>query len=124
MDQCYRRPAAARPPRTSVDRVRVDQSRVKHLIRGRSALVHPPWFDDEVNELGASYFASQDVTVIMSASADLANEPGRIETEAVVEWVTRNAPDNAEAIFFGGNGFLTAGTIDRLETTEPSLSTA
>jgi len=69
MDQCYRRPATARPPRTSVDRVRFDQSRVKHLVRGRLALVHPPWFDDEVNELGASYFASQDVTVIMSASA-------------------------------------------------------
>ena len=87
----------------------------------RLALVHPPWFDDEGNELGASYFASQDVTVIMSASADLANDPSRIETEALVEWVTRNVPDNAEAISFGGNGFLAAGAIDRLETTRRAV---
>ncbi len=94
---------------------------VRMLKVERLALVHPPWFDDKVNELGASYFASQDVTVIMSASADLANDPSRIETEALVEWVTRNVPDNAEAIFFGGNGFLAAGAIDRLETTQRAV---
>jgi maleate isomerase len=94
---------------------------VRMLNVERLALVHPPWFDDEVNELGASYFASQDVTVIVSASADLANDPSRIETEAVVDWVTRNVPDNAEAIFFGGNGFLAAGAIDRLETTDRAV---
>ncbi len=91
---------------------------VRMLDVERLALVHPPWFDDEVNELGALYFASQGVEVIMSVAADLANDPGRIETDAVVEWVNRNVPDNAEAIFFGGNGFLAAGAIDRLETAD------
>jgi maleate isomerase len=81
----------------------------------RVALVHPPWFDDEINELGAAYFASQEFEVVMSTSAELPNDPRRIQTDAVVEAVTGMVPDNAEAVFIGGNGFRAAGAIDRLE---------
>jgi maleate isomerase len=37
----------------------------------RIAVVHPPWFDNELNELGASYFGSQGFEVVASAPANL-----------------------------------------------------
>jgi maleate isomerase len=81
----------------------------------RVALVHPPWFDEELNELGASYFRSQGFEVVISASAELAPDPGQIEPAAVVEWGSRHVPGDAEAIFIGGNGFRAAAAIDALE---------
>jgi maleate isomerase len=81
----------------------------------RIALMHPPWFDEELNELGASYFGSQGFEVVSSASAELAADPDRIETAAVVEWGSRHVPDRADAVFIGGNGFRAAAAIDALE---------
>jgi maleate isomerase len=83
----------------------------------RVALVAPPWFDDELNKLGATYFRSQGVHVVASESAALAQDPRRIEPAAVYEWTSRNVPDNAEAVFIGGNGFRAAGAIEALEAT-------
>lgn len=85
------------------------------LDAGRVALVHPPWFDEELNELGASYFRSQGFEVVFSASAELSLDPGQIEPAAVVEWGARHIPDDAEAVFIGGNGFRAAAAIDELE---------
>ena len=81
----------------------------------RIALMHPPWFDEELNELGASYFRSEGFEVVSSASAELASDPDQIEPVAVVEWGSRHVPDRAEAIFIGGNGFRAAAAIDALE---------
>lgn len=84
----------------------------------RIALVHPPWFDDQVNQLGAAYFASQGFTVVTATSAELCNDPQRIEAGAVAAWITHNLPADAEAIFIGGNGFTAAGAIDMLEAAD------
>jgi maleate isomerase len=81
----------------------------------RVALVHPPWFDHELNELGASYFRSQGFEVVISTSAELASDPDQIEPAEVVEWGSRHVPGDAEAIFIGGNGFRAAAAIDALE---------
>jgi maleate isomerase len=81
----------------------------------RVALVDPPWFDDEINELGARYFRSQGLDVVSSASADLAPDPRLIEAAPVVEWTIRHVPDRAEAVYFGGNGFRVAAAIETLE---------
>jgi maleate isomerase len=82
----------------------------------RLALVHPPWFEDALNELGAAYFRNQGVKVVSSASADLPNDPSLIEPEAVCEWTSRHVRDDADAVFIGGNGFRAAGAIVPLET--------
>jgi maleate isomerase len=82
----------------------------------RIALVHPPWFDEELNELGTAYFASQGLQVVVSASADVENDPDRIEPAAVCEWASRHVTDGAEAVFIGGNGFRAAAAIEPLET--------
>lgn len=81
----------------------------------RIALVHPPWFDDELNELGASYFGDQGFHVGMSASAELSQDPDRIEPAAVVEWTSRHVADDPQAVFIGGNGFRASRAIDALE---------
>src|SRR5262245_39931738 len=81
----------------------------------RVALVAPPWFDDELNKLGATYFRSQGLRVVSSESADLPRDPRRIEPYAVYEWISRHVPDDAEAVFIGGNGFRAAGAIAALE---------
>jgi maleate isomerase len=83
----------------------------------RIALVSPPWFDDEVNQLGAAYFRSRGVHVVSSVSANLPRDPRQIQTAAVIEWTSRHAPDDAEAVWIGGNGFRAAGAIEALEDT-------
>lgn len=79
------------------------------------ALIEPPWFDAELNELGVTYFQSQGFDVVSSESAELSQDPRRIEPADVVDWTLRHAPDEAEGVFFGGNGFRAAGAIDALE---------
>jgi maleate isomerase len=81
----------------------------------RMALVDPPWFDGELNELGAAYFRSQGLQVVSVASAGLSRDPGLIESAAVVEWTSRHVPDDAQAVFIAGNGFRAAGAIEALE---------
>jgi maleate isomerase len=88
---------------------------LRSLHVGRVALVHPPWFDDELNDLGAAYFGSQGFAVVSSESTDLANDPQRIEPGAIVEWISRHLGDDAEAVFIGGNGFRAARVIQALE---------
>jgi maleate isomerase len=81
----------------------------------RVALVHPPWFDAELNDLGAAYFQSTGFDVVSSASAALTHDPRRIDAAAVYEWTSRNVSAAAEAVFIGGNGFRAAGAIGALE---------
>ena len=81
----------------------------------RLAVVHPPWFGDEVNELGAAYFRAQGVDVVAVASADLVSDPDSVEPAAVVDWAARWMPAGADAIYLGGNGFRVTGAIGPLE---------
>jgi maleate isomerase len=81
----------------------------------RVALVHPPWFDAELDALGAAYFRRQNFDVVSSASAALSPDPRRVETPDVHDWTSRHVGDDAEAVFIGGNGFRAAGAIAPLE---------
>jgi maleate isomerase len=81
----------------------------------RIALVHPPWFDDELNLLGAAFFESRGLRVVSAASAELSQDPAEIEPHGVVEWTRTRVGDNADGIFIGGNGFRAARAIEPLE---------
>ncbi len=85
------------------------------LGAGRIALVEPPWFDDQLNALGAAYFRSQGFAVVSSGSAGLPLDPRRIEPTAVYEWTSQHVAGDAEAVFIGGNGFRAAAAIEALE---------
>ena len=79
------------------------------------ALIGAPWFEAELNELGAAYFRGHGFDVVYSASAGLPPNPARIEPAAVYDWTSRHVPDEAEAVFIGGNGFRAAAAVERLE---------
>lgn len=81
----------------------------------RVALVHPPWFGTEENELGAAYFQRQGLDVVFAASAELPGDPDRISTAEVAAWTARSVSGDAEAVFIGGNGFRAAGAVAALE---------
>ena len=81
----------------------------------RVAIVHPPWFGAELNDLGAAYFRREGFDVVSCASAALSQDPDEIEAGAVYEWTSEHVGDDAEAVFVGGNGFRAAGAIAALE---------
>jgi maleate isomerase len=81
----------------------------------RIALVDPPWFDAELNELGAAYFQRAGFDVVSSTSAVLSRDARRIEPAAVLEWTSRHVSGDVDAVFIGGNGFRAAGAIAGLE---------
>jgi maleate isomerase len=81
----------------------------------RIALVSPPWFDAELDELGTQYFQSQGFEVGFHAPADLPSEQRSIEPAQLYEWARASTPRSAEAVFIGGNGFRSVGVIAALE---------
>jgi maleate isomerase len=81
----------------------------------RLALVHPPWFDDEIDELGSRYFRDQGFDVSLFKASGVPDDPAQVRPEHVIEWVVRHVGDQHDAVFFGGNGFRAADTIEELE---------
>jgi maleate isomerase len=79
----------------------------------RILLVHPPWFDDEVDGLGSAYFRDQGFEVSLAKATGLPADPGRVRPGHVVDWVLRQAGD--DTVFLAGNGFRAAAAIDELE---------
>lgn len=82
---------------------------------GSIALMHPPWFTTELDELGASYFANQGFEVLYHAPARLRREYGDALPEQIYDWARSNVPDDAEALVIGGGGFRAIGVIEALE---------
>lgn len=81
----------------------------------RLVLIDPPWFDDELDALGASYFRDQGFDVVSSAPAGLPSDQRRIETSDLFDWVRAQTPPGSDGVFIGGNGFRAVGIIAALE---------
>jgi len=88
---------------------------LRRLGATRIALVDPPWFDEELDRLGAQYFASQGLDVIFHAPCGLPSDQMSIDPSELYEWIRTHTPDLAEAVFVGGNGFRSVGVIAALE---------
>src|SRR5919198_246795 len=82
---------------------------------GRLALFDPPWFDAELNALGAAYYRAAGFDVISSMACDLPSDQLAIQPSELFEFVRQNVPTAAEAVVFGGNGFRVVGVIASLE---------
>jgi maleate isomerase len=82
----------------------------------RIAAFDPPWFDAELTSLGRAYYGAAGFDVVASASCELPSGQALIQPAALYEWVRTHAPDDAEAVVLGGNGFRAVGVIDALET--------
>jgi maleate isomerase len=81
----------------------------------RVALFDPPWFNAELNRLGARYFGSQELDVVFHAPCGLPSNQRSINPPELYDWVLLHTPDEAEAVFIGGNGFRAVGVIAALE---------
>jgi maleate isomerase len=92
----------------------------------RIALIHPPWFADDQNQLGIAYFRNQGFDVVYANQMRLRglpiaqpSDPLRKFTELypaeLYEFARAQVPTEAEAVFFGGNGFRAIGVIAALE---------
>ena len=92
----------------------------------RIALIHPPWFADDEQELGVAYFRNQGFEVVYANQMRLRGfsvakptDPLRKFTEVypaeLYAFARTEVPTTAEAIFFGGNGFRAIGMIAALE---------
>lgn len=83
----------------------------------RLALIHPPWFSEEVNAKGAEYFQTRGFEVVFCARMTPARDITEVPPEEVYEWTRTNVPRQAEAVFIGGNGLRDVGAIHALEET-------
>lgn len=78
-------------------------------------LISPPFFDKELDSLGAAYFHGQGFEVVRSGPVDLPSDQRQIEPGDLYEWIRVRVPEAADAVFIGGNGFRSVGIIHALE---------
>ncbi len=83
----------------------------------RLALIHPPWFSEELNADGKDYFASRGMEVVYSARMTPARPFTEVPPAEVYAWTKANVPQDAEGVFMGGNGLGAIGVIQALEDT-------
>jgi maleate isomerase len=88
---------------------------LRKLNANRIAHFDPPWFDAELNRLGAEYFSSQGFDVVTHMSCGLPSNQRSINPSELFAWIISHTPDDADAVFIGGNGFRTVGIIAALE---------
>jgi maleate isomerase len=88
---------------------------LRRLGTDRIAVIDPPWFDQELNRLGAEYFSSQGFEVVFHAPCGLPSNQRNISPLELYDWIRAHAPDSAQAVFVGGNGFRSVGVIAALE---------
>jgi maleate isomerase len=81
----------------------------------RVALVHPPWFEEEMADLGARYFRDQEIDVVTLTATPLPKHPDRVRPEHVIDYVSDHVDAATEAVFIAGTGFRAAHAIAELE---------
>jgi maleate isomerase len=81
----------------------------------RVALIHPPWFAEEMNAQGENYFKTQGFEVVRSTRISPSRSFTEVPPAEVYEWTKRNVPRQADAVFVGGNGLRAVGAIHALE---------
>jgi maleate isomerase len=81
----------------------------------RLALVHPPWFSEDTNQQGQSYFREQGFEVLASSRLSPSRTFQEVRPAEVYEWTRGHVPADAEAVFIGGNGLRAIGVIQQLE---------
>ncbi len=83
----------------------------------RLALIHPPWFSEEVSAAGKDYFVSRGIEVVYCTRMTPARPFTEVLPAEVYAWTKANVPQDAEGVFIGGNGLRAIGVIQALEDT-------
>ncbi len=82
----------------------------------RISLVHPPWFSDELDALGAGYFRDRGFEVLRHGQAKLRDDYGDMTPALIYDWIMDRTPDATDAVVIAGGGFRATGAIGALET--------
>lgn len=82
----------------------------------RLAIVNPPWFDAELDDLGAKYFEQAGFRVVHHAPCGLQSGQKYITPLGLYNWIVKVVDESdADAVFVGGNGQRSVGIIDAVE---------
>jgi maleate isomerase len=88
---------------------------LKTLQASRISLIHPPWFSNDLDALGVSYFQRQGIEVLEHGQAELTESYGDMRREEILDWVINHTPDRADAAVIGGGGFRAIGVLAAIE---------
>lgn len=88
---------------------------LKALQAERIALIHPPWFSDELDKLGVVYFQDHGIEVLEHGQAKLRDDYGDMTREQIVDWAITHTPDTSQAVVIGGGGFRAVGALREIE---------
>lgn len=88
---------------------------LKAIKAKRISLIHPPWFSDDLDSLGVSYFHCHGLEVLEHGQAKLIEDYGDMRHDAIFDWVVSHTPENADAAVISGGGFRAIGTIAAIE---------
>ncbi len=84
----------------------------------RLAIVNPPWFDADLDGLGATYFEKAGFTVVHHAPCGLPSGQKYITPQSLYDWIAKVVDEShADAVFVGGNGQRSVGIIEAVEKT-------
>src|SRR5262245_11152741 len=81
----------------------------------RIAIVHPPWFSEEINEKGKAYFEGLGFAVVSCARLLPLRDFQEVPPAEVHDRVATTVPKEAEAVLIAGNGLRAIGVIQALE---------
>jgi maleate isomerase len=81
----------------------------------RVAVVHPPWFSEEISDKGGDYFRSRGFEVVSCARLTPLRTFAEVPPAEVHDWVKMNVPKQAEAVLIAGNGLRAVGVVQALE---------
>src|SRR5262245_9030968 len=89
---------------------------LRQLRVRRLSLIHPPWFSEETNDRGRTYWREAGFEVLQCMRLQPLRSFSEVVPREVFEFVPAQPAREAEAVFIGGNGMRAVGAIQALET--------
>ncbi|MFL5563205.1 MAG: maleate cis-trans isomerase [Gemmatimonadaceae bacterium] len=87
----------------------------QHLGVTRLSVVHPPWWREEWNDEGSAYWRAAGFEVLQCTRLLPLRSFSEVTAAEVFEYVARQTPRAAQAVFVGGNGMRAVGAVRALE---------
>ncbi len=87
---------------------------VEHFDATRVLLVDPPWFPQELTDMGKAWLERNGVSVTRATAAGLPSGQGNIHPGALHRWLCQSI-EGIDLVLIGGNGFRAVGAVHAVE---------
>jgi len=87
---------------------------VEHFDASKVLLVDPPWFPQQLTDMGRDWLVRNGVHVARAEAAGLPSGQGNIHPGALHRWLC-GAVDDIDLVLIGGNGFRAVGAVRAVE---------